>query len=97
MADESTSDRRIQVRRSATRQRDAIEIVVEHPPRLLSAVSAAAYLGMSARTFQKHWRSGKLPEPHRLGRRLLWDRELLNLFVDGLSDLPREAPPPERW
>ena len=74
-----------------------IKIMVEHQPRLLAAPSAAAYLGMSARTFDKHWRSGKLPQPHRVGRRLLWDRELLNHFVDELSGLPKEKPLPERW
>ncbi|WP_443030657.1 helix-turn-helix transcriptional regulator [Sphingomonas sp. RT2P30] len=59
------------------------------PPivRLLGQAIAAAYLGVSERTFEQQWRSGALPEPHRIGRRLLWDRKLLDRWVDDLSGI----------
>ena len=56
-------------------------------PRLFTARLAADYLGVSERSFERLWRSGRLPQPHRLGRRLLWDRKLLDGFVDELSGL----------
>lgn len=59
-------------------------------PRLLNAPMAAAYMGISERTFEKHWRAGTMPMPHRLGRRLVWDRLLLDAFADVLSGLQRE-------
>jgi predicted DNA-binding transcriptional regulator AlpA len=62
-------------------------------PRLLSAELAAAYLSISPRGFEKLWRTGHLPAPHRLGRRVLWDRKLLDQFVDILSSL--HIPPDE--
>lgn len=55
--------------------------------RLLSQAAAAAYIGVSERTFEKHWRAGAMPKPHRIGRRLLWDRKLLDLWVDELSGI----------
>lgn len=48
---------------------------------------AAAYLGVSERTFEAQWRAGTLPEPLRLGRRLLWDRKLLDRWADQTSGL----------
>lgn len=66
-------------------------------PRLFSAPMAAAYLGISERTFEKHWRSSRLPAPHRLGRRLLWDRKLLDQFIDRLSGLSADETDNEPW
>lgn len=62
-------------------------------PRLLGAPLAAAYLGISERTFERMWRSDRLPAPHRIGTRLLWDRLLLDQYVDVLSDLKTVALP----
>lgn len=71
-------------------------------PRLLSAPLAAAFLGVSPRTFEKLWRTGSFPHPHRIGRRLLWDRKLLDQFVDVLSGVSSDAlteatQQPDRW
>jgi predicted DNA-binding transcriptional regulator AlpA len=57
----------------------------QQAPRLLNMAAAAAYLGLSTRGFEQQWRGGILPGPHRLGRRLLWDRRALDAFVDLLS------------
>lgn len=61
-------------------------------PRFFDQKMAAAYLSLSERTFEMHWRSDKLPQPHRLGRRLLWDRKLLDSWADAKSGI--EPVPP---
>jgi len=66
-------------------------------PRLLSAELAAAYLSISPRGFEKLWRTGHLPAPHRLGRRVLWDRKLLDQFVDILSSLHQPSDDIDEW
>jgi hypothetical protein len=66
-------------------------------PRLLSAELAAAYLSISPRGFEKLWRTGHLPAPHRLGRRVLWDRKLLDQFVDILSRLDLPSDDIDEW
>ena len=64
----------------------------EFVPRLLSSKTAAIYMGISPRAFETLWRSGRLPTPIRLGRRVLWDRKVLDLFVDQLSGVGAFAP-----
>lgn len=54
---------------------------------------AAAYLSLAARTFEYKWRAGEMPAPLRIGRRLLWDRKVLDLYVDELSELIPKPPP----
>ncbi len=53
-------------------------------PRLFDQATAAAYLGLSERTFEAQWRSYKIPYPHKIGRRLLWDRRILDAWADTL-------------
>jgi predicted DNA-binding transcriptional regulator AlpA len=48
---------------------------------------AAAYLGISERTFEKQWRAESLPQPIRFGRRLLWDRKRLDQWADEVSGI----------
>lgn len=60
-------------------------------PRLLSQKLAAAYLGLSDRAFETYWRQGIIPKPHRLGRRVLWDRKRLDQYVDELSQLRHDG------
>ena len=61
------------------------QLITPPVPRLLGMPHAAAFLGISARTFEKLWRSSQLPEPYRLGRRLLWDIKVLEGYVDRLG------------
>jgi len=64
-------------------------------PRLLDEETAAAYLGISKSHFRKLWEKDRvLPQPHRLGNRLLWDRRLLDRYVDALSGI---APSSNSW
>lgn len=53
-------------------------------PRLLGAELAAAYCGISKSTFVARVGFGQLPAPVRLGRRSLWDRQILDRFIDAL-------------
>ena len=62
-------------------------------PRLFGQAMAAAYLGLSERAFEYRWRKYELPHPHRLGRRLVWDRMVLDEWVDVLSGLDRVNEP----
>jgi predicted DNA-binding transcriptional regulator AlpA len=66
-------------------------------PRLLSAPLAAAYLGVSERTFDYLWRRAGFPKPHRMGRRLLWDIKLLDAYVDEVSKISSPPPEDDRW
>jgi hypothetical protein len=56
-------------------------------PRFFDQATAAAYLGVSERSFETLWRSHQMPTPYRLGRRLLWDRKILDTFADELSKI----------
>jgi len=67
-------------------------LITPPTPRLLSAPLAAAYLSLATRTFEYKWRAGELPEPLRIGRRLVWDRKVLDNYVDLLSGLVRQRP-----
>lgn len=56
-------------------------------PRLLSEGEAARYLGLSPTNFRARWEAKSFPQPHRIGKRLLWDKRLLDRYVDALSGL----------
>ena len=58
-----------------------------YPPRGLSRVEAARYVGVSPSTFDKWVASRHMPRPKRIGGRVIWDR----LAIDAaFSDLPDE-------
>lgn len=65
-------------------------------PRLIGMLHASAFLGISPRTFERLWRSYQVPQPHRIGRRLLWDVKLLERYVDELSGI-EHTPTNEGW
>lgn len=66
------------------RNEKAVRLQYVRPPepRFFDQSTAAAYLGISERTFEHQWRSYKIPYPHRIGRRLVWDRKLLDGWAD---------------
>lgn len=62
------------------------------PDRLLVGVDDGAFLlGVSSSMFRKLHRTGSLPQPCRLGRRVLWNPEELAAWVDA------GCPPRDRW
>lgn len=56
------------------------------PPRGLSRVEAAAYIGVSAGTFDELVASGHMPGPKRLRARKIWDRHALDAAFAALPD-----------
>ncbi|PWR24537.1 helix-turn-helix transcriptional regulator [Zavarzinia aquatilis] len=52
-------------------------------PRMLSREQAAAYLGVSAGTFDREVAAGQWPQPLERGRRKTWDRFALDRMLDG--------------
>lgn len=56
-------------------------------PRMLSREQAAAYVGVSAGTFEKEVADGVWPGGERRGARVLWDRALLDRTQDERSGL----------
>lgn len=56
-------------------------------PRLLSREQAAAYVGVSAGTFDKEVSDGIWPAGERRGSRVLWDRALIDRKQDERSGL----------
>jgi predicted DNA-binding transcriptional regulator AlpA len=56
-------------------------------PRFFDQATAAAYFGISERTFEAQWRSYQMPHPRRIGRRLVWDRKILDQYADAISGI----------
>ena len=57
------------------------------PPRGLSRLQAAAYIGISPTLFDELVRDGRMPHPVRINSRVLWDRLQLDAAFGALSDL----------
>lgn len=56
------------------------------PPRGLSRLAAAEYIGVSPSTFDKLIAEGQMPGPKKLRSRLIWDRKRLDECFDALDD-----------
>lgn len=62
------------------------------PPRGLSRLQAAAYIGISASTFDLMVQTGRMPPPKRIGSRRVWDRHALDAAFDDLPDAAEPNP-----
>lgn len=56
------------------------------PPRGLSRVQAAAYVGISPSLFDEMVTDGRMPKPLRINARTVWDRVKLDEAFAALSD-----------
>jgi predicted DNA-binding transcriptional regulator AlpA len=56
------------------------------PPRGLSRVQAAAYVGISPTLFDEMVADGRMPKPVRINARTVWDRVKLDEAFAALSD-----------
>ena len=56
------------------------------PPRGLSRVEAAAYIGVSPSLFDSMVKDGRMPPPKRINNRTIWDRKRLDESFDALDD-----------
>ena len=56
------------------------------PPRGLSRVESAAYIGVSPSLFDAMVKDGRMPGPKRINKRTVWDRKRLDAAFDALPD-----------
>jgi excisionase family DNA binding protein len=70
---------------SPQRQRHT-ELPVSLPPRGLSRLQAAEYIGVSASTFDKMVTDGDMPAPKRIRGRVIWDLRGLDRAFEALDD-----------
>lgn len=61
-------------------------------PRLLGKREVAVYLGISLSTVIRWHKSGELPAPIKLGKRILWDRHQLDLMIEAIRDRLSKRP-----
>jgi hypothetical protein len=57
------------------------------PPRGLSRVEAAAYIGVGPTKFDQLVADGRMPRPKRIDGRLVWDRVALDRAFSALPDV----------
>jgi predicted DNA-binding transcriptional regulator AlpA len=62
------------------------------PPRGLSRVQSAAYIGVSPWLFDEMVADGRMPKPVRISSRVLWDRLRLD---EAFAALPHDGVPQE--
>jgi predicted DNA-binding transcriptional regulator AlpA len=63
------------------------------PPRGLSRVQAAAYIGVSASKFDEMVDDGRMPRPKRIDARVVWDLKRLDDAFSALPDTEEEGNP----
>ena len=56
------------------------------PPRGLSRVEAAAFIGVSPSMFDQMVKDGRMPGPKRIGSRVVWDRLKVESYFAALPD-----------
>lgn len=72
---------------TARRGRDRANVLpMSLPPRGLSRVEAAAYIGVSPTKLDEMVRDGRMPRPKRIDGRVVWDRKHLDAAFDALPD-----------
>ena len=65
------------------------------PPRGLSRVEAAVYIGVSPSLFDQMIADGRMPRPKVINTRRVWDRVKLDLAFEALPD--KEAADENPW
>jgi excisionase family DNA binding protein len=62
------------------------ELPASLPPRGLSRVQAAEYVGVSVSTFDKLVNDGDMPAPKRIRGRVIWDLKEVDRAFEALSE-----------
>lgn len=70
---------------------------VSLPPRGLSRVEAAAYIGVSAGMFDQLVKDGRMPPAKKINTRTVWDRRKLDAAFDALPDGATEENRDDPW
>jgi hypothetical protein len=63
-----------------------------YPPRGMSRVHAAAYVGVSPSLFDTMVRDGRMPGPKLINSRTVWDRFALDRAFEALPDRDNRNP-----
>src|SRR5262249_59425010 len=77
-------------RQAATRPTRILPISL--PPRGLSRLEAAAYVGVSPSLFDTMVKDGRMPQPKRINTRTIWDRVRLDESFEALPSGDSENP-----
>lgn len=56
------------------------------PPKCLSRVEAAAFVGVSPSLFDRMVAEGQMPQPKMIRSRVVWDRAKLEVYFEALPD-----------
>ncbi|MCV9961203.1 helix-turn-helix domain-containing protein [Pararhizobium sp. BT-229] len=62
-----------------------------YPPRGLTAIDAARYLGIGLHLFSEMVKDGRLPRPKCLNSRVVYDRVALDVAFSALPEQERDA------
>jgi predicted DNA-binding transcriptional regulator AlpA len=65
------------------------------PPRGLSRIQAAAYVGVSPALFDELVKDGRMPRPLKVNARVIWDRVMLDEAFAALAD--RQSSQSDPW
>lgn len=68
------------------RQRRSDILPISLPPRGLSRVESAAYIGVSTTKFDEMVKDHRMPPAKRIDGRVVWDRRKLDAAFDQLPD-----------
>jgi predicted DNA-binding transcriptional regulator AlpA len=60
-------------------------------PRGLNRVQAAEYIGVGTSLFDAMVKDGRMPQPFRVGARVIWDRQRLDASFDALAEQDMDA------
>lgn len=60
--------------------------MIAYPPRGLSRVEAARYIGVGPSKFDQLVKDGRMPKPKRIDGRTIWDRIALDAAFSALPD-----------
>lgn len=69
-----------------SQRRPADVLPVSLPPRGLSRLESAAYVGVSGSLFDTMVKDGRMPLPKRINARTVWDRLRLDVAFAALPD-----------
>ena len=66
------------------------------PPRGLTRLQAAEYIGVGASKFDEMVNDGRMPKPKKIDGRVVWDRVLLDEKFEELEDQSSTSKP-RKW
>jgi predicted DNA-binding transcriptional regulator AlpA len=75
-----------------SRPRDVLPLSL--PPRGLSRMEAAAYIGVSATLLDEMVKDGRMPVPKKINGRNVWDRRQLDQAFNALPERDAKASNP---